>query len=65
VGSGAELIERGRRAQWRPCTLRPETLKPAADWLDRYRELWEQNFQRLDALLDELQGRDHDHEQDP
>lgn len=50
----AALIERGRRAQWRPCTLRPEPLREAADWLEGFRELWEANFQRLDALLREL-----------
>jgi len=47
----AELIERGREAQWRPCTLRPQPLREAADWIERYRELWEANFQKLDALL--------------
>jgi DNA-binding transcriptional ArsR family regulator len=50
----AGLIERGRRAQWRPCTLRPEPLREAADWLARFREIWEANFRRLDSLLDEL-----------
>jgi DNA-binding transcriptional ArsR family regulator len=53
----ARLIERGRQAQWRPCTLRPEPLKEAAEWLERYRELWEGNFQALDALLGELKTR--------
>lgn len=47
----AGLIERGREAQWRPCRLRPEALREAADWLERYRELWEANFEALDALL--------------
>ena len=31
----------GRRAQWRPCTLRPEPLGQAAAWLETYRALWE------------------------
>ncbi|MEZ6003897.1 MAG: metalloregulator ArsR/SmtB family transcription factor [Planctomycetota bacterium] len=51
----AGLIERGREAQWRPCTLRPERLREAAEWIERFRELWEGNFQSLDALLDTLQ----------
>lgn len=51
----ASLIERGRQAQWRPCTLRPEPLGQAAAWLETYRALWEARFERLDALLAELQ----------
>lgn len=50
----AQLIERGRQAQWRPCTLRPEPLSEAAAWLETYRALWESRFERLDALLAEL-----------
>ena len=56
----AELIERGREAQWRPCMLRPEPLKEAADWLERYRVHWETQFQRLDRLLAELQAAEPD-----
>ena len=48
----AKLISRGREAQWRPCTLEPRPLKEVADWIERYRELWEE---RLDAVLRELQ----------
>jgi DNA-binding transcriptional ArsR family regulator len=51
----AGLIERGRVAQWRPCRLRPEALKQAADWIGRYRALWEKRFDRMAEVLDELQ----------
>ena len=51
----AKLISRGREAQWRPCTLEPGPLKEVADWIERYRELWEERFERLDAVLRELQ----------
>lgn len=53
----AGLIERSREAQWRPCTLRPEPLREVNDWLDRYRDLWEANFEKLDSLLDGLQRK--------
>lgn len=52
----AGLIERGRRAQFRPCTLRAEPLRQAADWVEQYRQFWEQSFDRLDAYLAELQA---------
>lgn len=54
----AQLIRRGREAQRRPCTLRAETLHEACTWLERYRELWEANFNQLDAVLDVLQAQE-------
>jgi DNA-binding transcriptional ArsR family regulator len=52
----AGLVSRGRAAQRRPCRLEPAPLAAAAGWLERYRQVWEQNFARLDGLLAELQG---------
>lgn len=52
----AELIERGRDAQWRPCTLRAGPMREASDWIDQFRELWEANFRDLDTLLDTLKS---------
>jgi DNA-binding transcriptional ArsR family regulator len=50
----AGLISRGRDAQRRPCRIDPRPLREAGDWLDRYRALWEQSFDRLDAYLKQL-----------
>ena len=50
----AGLISRGRDAQRRPCRIVGKPLAEVAGWLERYRQVWEGNFQRLDALLDEL-----------
>ena len=52
----AQLIERSSQAQWRPCRLAPEPLKDVADWVEHYRDLWEQRFDRLDDYLSDLQG---------
>jgi len=54
----AGLITRGREAQWRPCRIEPEALKGVDDWLERYRRLWEERFDRLDDYLRELQGKE-------
>ena len=54
----AGLIARGREAQWRPCKLKAEPLKQAADWLDEYRRFWEHSFNRLDAYLQTLQAEE-------
>jgi DNA-binding transcriptional ArsR family regulator len=52
----AGLIERTREAQARPCQLKAEPLKEAADWVQQYRQHWEESFDRLDAYLQELQA---------
>src|SRR5215468_12778497 len=54
----AGLISRGRDRQRRPCRLEAQPLAEANEWLERYRECWEQNFARLDALLEELKAQD-------
>jgi hypothetical protein len=37
--------------------MSPERLEEAVDWIERHREIFEQNYQRLDALLEELQAK--------
>lgn len=52
----AGLVSRGRDAQRRPCRIEVQALAAATDWLDKYRRLWETNFQRLDSLLEVLKA---------
>ncbi len=51
----AGLISRGRDAQRRPRRLEARPLRDATQWLENYRQFWEAQFQRLDALLLDLQ----------
>ena len=51
------LVSMDVDAQRRPRKLEPKRLEEAVDWIDRYREIFEQNYQRLDALLEELQAK--------
>jgi len=53
----AGLISRGRDAQRRPRRLEAKPLAEATEWLERYREYWQGNYQRLDALLEELKTK--------
>jgi DNA-binding transcriptional ArsR family regulator len=53
----AGLISRGRDAQRRPCRLVARPMRDATAWLVDFRAYWEESYQRLDVLLDELQGR--------
>jgi DNA-binding transcriptional ArsR family regulator len=57
----AGLIARGREAQWRPCRLQPEPLKEVADWIERYRVIWEQRLDRLDIYVQELKAKERKH----
>lgn len=47
----AGLISRSREGQQRPCRLEAQALAPAAEWIDQYRAMWEERFDRLDAFL--------------
>ncbi|MGA8693837.1 MAG: metalloregulator ArsR/SmtB family transcription factor [Xanthobacteraceae bacterium] len=58
----AGLIARGREAQWRPCRIEPRALKDIDDWLNHYRRFFDESFDRLDAYLQKLQGKDRDQE---
>ena len=53
----AGLISRAREAQRRPRRLEPRPLAEATDWIERYRKIWEGNFKRLDAVLQELKHK--------
>lgn len=53
----AGLISVDIDAQRRPRRLEPKRLEEAVGWIERYREIFEQNYQRLDALLDELKRK--------
>lgn len=51
----AGLITRGREAQWRPCRLEAAPLRTASEWIDRYREVWRDRFDRLDQEIQNIQ----------
>jgi DNA-binding transcriptional ArsR family regulator len=53
----AGLISMDVDAQRRPRKLEPKRLEEAVDWIERYREIFERNYLRLDALLEELQAK--------
>ncbi len=54
----AKLIERSRKAQYRPCRLQPEPLKDIDEWMEQYRRFFEASFDRLDDYLKQLQAKE-------
>src|SRR4030088_2248491 len=65
----AGLITQSRSAQWRPCRLEGARLKQASEWVGEYQRFWDESFERLDEVLqdliqkektDENEGSQHD-----
>ncbi len=54
VLEGANLIRRGRKAQFRPCRINPEPLAAIAAWTDEYRHIWDARFDALGAALEAM-----------
>ena len=65
----AGLITQSRNAQWRPCRLEGGRLKEASEWVGEYRRFWDESFERLDEVLQDLiqkekNSDDHQGDQD-
>ncbi len=63
VLEGAGLIERSKRAQFRPCKLNSQPLEEAAGFIEAYRKYWEASFDRLEAYLHTIHSQEENHEQ--
>ncbi len=53
------LVKVRQEAQRRRYEVQPEPLEEIHEWLESYRHLWEERYERLDQLLDELQDEEH------
>lgn len=54
----AGLISQSRQAQWRPCKLETAPMLEVSNYLEQYRQLWEQRFDQLDSYLKILQAQE-------
>ena len=54
----AGLVSRTRDAQRRPCRLEPEVFDLMTKWIERYRREAESRYQRLDAVLAQMDDRE-------
>jgi DNA-binding transcriptional ArsR family regulator len=57
----AGLVTQGRQAQWRPCRLEATPLKEVADWVEGYRENWEERMGQLNDYLQTLKTEEEKH----
>ena len=56
VLEAAGLITKTKEAQWRSCKINGAALKDATDWIEQYRDFWEESFDRLEDYLKEIQS---------
>ncbi len=54
VLENAGLIDRGKQAQFRPCTLNPQPLADVADWTEQYRHIWTARFDAMSDVVNAL-----------
>jgi DNA-binding transcriptional ArsR family regulator len=52
------VVEMEPRAQQRFYRLRAQPLKQLHKWLDRYRHIWEERFEQLDEIVEELKRKE-------
>jgi predicted transcriptional regulator len=50
----ARIVKKTKRGRESVCTLRPEAIKAVSDWALDFRRLWEERFDKLDAVLSEM-----------
>lgn len=56
----AGLVQRGRNATFRPCTIDASPIRDVATWADQYRPIWEERFDRMEQHLHDLQTTDQE-----
>src|SRR6201992_177307 len=50
----ARIVIKTKRGRERVCTLRPEAIKKVSDWAAYYRRFWEERFDKLDVVLNQM-----------
>jgi DNA-binding transcriptional ArsR family regulator len=50
----ARMVIKTRRGRESVCTLRPEAIKTVSEWAMSYRQFWEESFDKLDAVLNQM-----------
>jgi hypothetical protein len=50
----ARIVIKTKRGRESVCTLRPEAIKTVSDWAIRYRRFWEESFDKLEVVINEM-----------
>ena len=50
----ARIVTKTKRGRESLCTLRPEAIKTVSDWAIRYRRFWEESFDKLEIVVNQM-----------
>src|SRR5580704_15952233 len=50
----ARIVNKTKRGRESVCTLRTEAIKTVSDWTFYYRRIWEESFDKLDAVVKQM-----------
>ena len=50
----ARIVIKTKRGRESVCTLRPEAIKTVRDWAFNYRRFWEESFDKLEAVVNQM-----------
>jgi DNA-binding transcriptional ArsR family regulator len=50
----ARIVIKTKRGRESVCTLRPEAIKTVSDWATNYRRFWEESFDKLDVVVNQM-----------
>ena len=50
----ARIVIKTKRGRESICTLRPQAIKTVSDWAISYRRFWEESFDKLEVVLNEM-----------
>jgi predicted transcriptional regulator len=50
----ARIVTKTKRGRESVCTLRPEAIKTVSDWAISYRQLWEERFDKLGDVVNQM-----------
>ncbi len=54
----ARIVIKTKRGRESVCTLRPEAIKTVNDWATNYRRLWEERFEKLDVVVNQIKNEE-------
>ena len=57
----AQIVIKTKRGRESVCRLRPEALKTVSDWAISYRQFWEESFDKLDAVVNQMKKAEVGH----
>ena len=52
----ARIVIKTKRGRESICTLRPKAIKQVSDWSSYYRRFWEESFDKLDAVVNQMKN---------